>query len=160
MVAAKGIIQQMQSPFPHHHVLADMTKDVVLSIQNQLLQEFLQPEFVMSLNSLSGKYTGRETESECQAALKALVRARQMKVIPQYGLPASEDGLELLWVSCKHLRNDTDFLANRSLINDGMCLRAKRYPAGVPTDRLGACTALVRLPQPWPIAISAGRSST
>ena len=94
-----------------------LAKEEVLALQQDLIQEFSSPTFQKRLREVSSLHAAGKS-AEYQKAQRQLVREVQRGVIPRYGFPCSDAGVEQMLLSVEDFWEDADVTVNRKIIEE------------------------------------------
>ncbi|CAK9074552.1 unnamed protein product [Durusdinium trenchii] len=114
--------------------LEDWTKEKALELQQKLLESFTSPSFQLTLHELGRKYrASKGTDRRARAGFKQLVRKAQFEVIPEYGFPCSEEGVEQMIQAYERYKTDADIFVNSTIIKE-VLFGESQYPEIVEED--------------------------
>lgn len=113
----------------------DWTKEKALELQQRLLESFTAPKFQLKLHELGRKYrASKGGDRAARASFKQLVRSAQFEVIPEYGFPCSDEGVEQMLKAFQVFQDDSDIYVNETIIKDALFSEAREYPEIIQDD--------------------------
>ncbi|CAJ1400145.1 unnamed protein product [Effrenium voratum] len=120
----------IQAPYVPQRVDTKLTKAKGLALQRELLQAFQSPGFQKRLHELERDHASPKNKNVKTAAYRIefmkLVRSRQREIIPYYGFPATEEGIEAMLVALQEHKDDPDVFVNEAAINEALGLETRR----------------------------------
>lgn len=121
----------------------DWTKEKALELQQKLLESFTAPSFQLKLHELGRKYrASKGTDRAARAGFKQLVRSAQFQVIPEYGFPCSDEGVEQMLKAFQEYQDDSDIFVNSTIIKDALFSEARQYPELAQEDEFAPLGAI------------------
>lgn len=121
----------------------ELTKEKALELQQKLLESFTAPSFQLKLHELGRKYrASKGTDRAARAGFKQLVRSAQFEVIPEYGFPCSEDGVQQMLKAFQEYQDDSDIFVNSTTIKDALFSEARQYPELAQEDEFAPLGAI------------------
>ena len=103
--------ESSQACFEHE----PLTKEEVLTLQRDLMQELSSPAFQKGLRQASGlRAAGKHTEY--QKARLAVVRDVQRAIVAKHGFPPSDKGVDQMLLAIQDFHDDPDVSVNETIL--------------------------------------------